>query len=174
VGPGRISVVSDAGPLIHLAEIDCLPLLSIFENVHIPHAVRQELEKHEQPFQRDVSGLDNIRQHILPHVKVTSFIKSNNLEELHIGEQECLTLCQQIGIIVLLTDDLAVRETAKRLHLTPVGSLGVVVRAYHMSRISLSEAEQHMYALYDVSSLFVTRAIVELAVEQLHKSPFSK
>lgn len=81
MGLGRISVVSDAGPLIHLAEIDCLPLLFIFENVHIPHAVQQELEKHEQPFQRDVSGLDNIRQHILPHVKVTSFLGSRFSEE---------------------------------------------------------------------------------------------
>jgi predicted nucleic acid-binding protein len=69
---------------------------------------------------------------------------------------------------VLLTDDLAVRDAAKLLHVTPVGSLGVIVRAYHTQRILLSEAEQYMYALHDVSSLFVTRAIVELAVAQLH------
>jgi len=30
VGTERIRVVSGAGPLVHLAEIECLPLLSIF------------------------------------------------------------------------------------------------------------------------------------------------
>lgn len=169
MGSGKLSVVSDAGPLIHLAEIGCLSLLSIFENVHIPNAVWQEFKKHGQPFQRDISDLDNLQQHILPHIEVIAFIKSNTLEELHTGEQECFTLCQQIGITGLLTDDLSVREAAKRLQLTPIGSLGVVARAYRMSRISLSEAEQHIQALYDVSSLFVTRTIVELAVKQLHK-----
>ena len=69
----------------------------------------------------------------------------------------------------MLTDDLAVREQAKRLSLTPVGSLGIVVRAYCLGHISLAEAERHITDLYDVSSLFVTRAVVELAVEQLRK-----
>jgi len=54
--------------------------------------------------------------------------------------------------------------------LTPVGSLGVVVRAYHLGCISLIEAERYMADLYDVSSLFITRTIVELAIEQLYLS----
>ncbi|HAZ31440.1 MAG TPA: hypothetical protein DCY61_01865 [Dehalococcoidia bacterium] len=69
---------------------------------------------------------------------------------------------------ILLTDDLAVRAAAKRLSLIPVGSLGIVVRAYRAGHISLSEAERRIAELYDVSSLFATRAIVELAVERLH------
>jgi predicted nucleic acid-binding protein len=68
---------------------------------------------------------------------------------------------------VLLTDDLAVRDTARRFGLIPVGSLGVVVRAYRVGDISLEDAEQHLADLYDVNSLFVTRAIVDLAIEQL-------
>jgi predicted nucleic acid-binding protein len=68
-----------------------------------------------------------------------------------------------------LTDDLAVREAAKRLGLAPVGSLGVVIRAHRLGRISLADAERHIADLYDVSSLFVTRAIVELAIEHLRE-----
>jgi len=48
--------------------------------------------------------------------------------------------------------------------------LGVVVRAYHLGCISLIEAERYMADLYDVSSLFITRTIVELAIEQLYLS----
>lgn len=170
MGTGRIDVVSDAGPLIHLAEIDCLSLLSIFENLHVPDAVWLEIDRYRHIFQTDSPGLHNIHKHTLSQTEITVFIKKNHLEELHFGERECLYLCQQMGITVLLTDDLAVRESARRLHLTPVGSLGIVVRAYRTGHIALSEAEQHLLDLYNVSSLFVTKTIVELAIEQLHKS----
>jgi hypothetical protein len=38
-----------------------------------------------------------------------------------------------------------------------------------MGRLSLAEAERSIEALYDVSTLFVTRAIVDLAIEQLRQ-----
>ena len=71
---------------------------------------------------------------------VLRFAQENGLEDLQDGELECICLCQQIGVTTLLTDDLAVRKAAKRLRLTPVGSLGVVVRAYRLGRISLTDA----------------------------------
>jgi predicted nucleic acid-binding protein len=39
-----LAAVSDAGPLIHLAEIDSLELLSTFEKLLIPEAVYREIE----------------------------------------------------------------------------------------------------------------------------------
>lgn len=168
MGAGGINAVSNAGPLIHLTEIDCLPLLRFFETLHIPEAVWSEAVEQWRVPQADVLRLGNVQRHTLSQAKVTQFIGENSLEELHAGECECLYLCQQLGVPILLTDDLAVREAAKRLSLTPVGSLGIVVRAYRVGLISLAEAERRIVELYDVSSLFVTRAIVELAIEQLH------
>ncbi|MCL0064854.1 hypothetical protein M1N44_00375 [Dehalococcoidia bacterium] len=168
MGTGGISAVSDAGPLIHLCEIDCLPLLRIFETLHIPDAVWLETVEQGRTSQADVLRLSNVQPHTLLQAEVTQFIVENSLEELHAGECECLYLCRQIGVPILLTDDLAVREAAKRLSLTPVGSLGMVVRAYRMGYISLAEAKRRIVDLYDLSSLFVTRAIVELALEQLY------
>jgi predicted nucleic acid-binding protein len=70
-----------------------------------------------------------------------------------------------------MTDDLAARAAAKLMAIRPVGSLGVVVGAYHQGRISLAEAEDAIEKLYSVSTLFVTRAIADSAIEQLHLSP---
>jgi predicted nucleic acid-binding protein len=47
--------------------------------------------------------------------------------------------CKQLGVPVLLTDDQAVREAAKQLRLNPVGSLGLVARAYRHGYISRTE-----------------------------------
>ena len=159
--------MADAGPLIHLVETGCLPLLRIFDSLHIPDAVWSETVGQRRVLEEDVLGLGNIHRHTLTQPQVAQFVLDNHLEELHAGEVECMYLCQQIAVPVLLTDDLAVRDTAKRFGLTPVGCLGVVVRAYRVGDISLEGAERHLADLYNVSSLFVTRAIVDLAIEQL-------
>lgn len=162
------AAVVDAGPLIHLTEVGGLHFLSIFDTLHIPNAVWTETVGRGRVLAGDVLGLGIVQRHNLFESAVAIFAQENDLEDLQDGEQECLCLCRQIGVTTLLTDDMAVRREAKRLMLTPVGSLGIVVRAYHLGRISLAEAERYMTDLYDVSSLFVTRAIVELAIEQLH------
>ena len=43
--PAR-EVVSDAGPLIHLDELDCPEILSDFSTIWVPDTVRAELETH--------------------------------------------------------------------------------------------------------------------------------
>ena len=91
------------------------------------------------------------------------------MSDLHAGERECLCLCQSLDARTLLTDDLAVREAAWRLNLQPVGSLGIVIRACLTEFISLAEAEQRIVQLYEISSLYVTRTIVEIAIEQLYR-----
>jgi hypothetical protein len=53
--------------------------------------------------------------------------------------------------------------------LQPVGSLGIVVRACLLELISLEEAERRIARLHEISSLYVTQAIVELAIQQLHE-----
>jgi predicted nucleic acid-binding protein len=169
VGNERLIAVSDAGPLIHLAEIDSLSLLSIVEQLHIPQAVWQETVGQSRVSQAGLSVLRNMHSHTLPRSKVEQFVREHDLAELHAGERECLCLCRNIGASILLTDDLAVREATWRLRLQPVGSLGIVVRACLTKLISLTEAERRIVELYEVSSLYVTRTIVELAIQQLHK-----
>ena len=39
-------VVCDAGPLIHLDELNCLDLLSIYPDVYVPEMVWQEVSEH--------------------------------------------------------------------------------------------------------------------------------
>lgn len=157
--------VADAGPLIHLSGIGGIAILHIFDAVHVPHVVWLEIGEHSKNISKEI----HITNHNLPGLQISEFTHKEELEKLHSGEIECLYLCRQINLPILLTDDLAVREAAKSLQITPIGSLGIVIKAYKNSKISLVEAERYISDLYDISSLFVTRAIVELVIEQLHK-----
>ncbi len=168
MGDGDLIAVSDAGPFVHLAEVNGLLLLNIFARLHVPETVWTEVARQRQVTGADFSTIGNIQRRDSSSTEVAKFVAKNRLEELHSGEQECLCLCLQIGISILLTDDLAARDVAKRLGLIPVGSLGIVVRACRLGRITLEDAERKLVELYEKSSLFVTRTIVELAIEQLH------
>jgi predicted nucleic acid-binding protein len=170
VGSGGLrAAVVDAGPLIHLTEVGGLILLRLFETLHMPNAVWSETVGRGRVQERDLARLSNVHRHTLPPADVARFVQEKGLATLQAGDTECLYLCQQLPMSTLLTDDLSVREAAKRLALTPVGSLGVVVRAYHRGDIALADAEQYIMALYDTSSLFVTRALVDMAIEQLRQ-----
>jgi len=163
VGAGRLAAVSDTGPLIHLAEIGCLPLLTIFEELHIPEGVWHEAERPSTIR----TNLTFAKRHVLAREEISRFTADHGLERLQAGERESLLLCSKLTVQVLLTDDLAVRRAAKSHGLTPVGSLGIVARAHYMGRITIDAAEKHLRELHTVSSLFVTQTILDLAIERL-------
>src|SRR3954465_10868328 len=163
MGPRRLAAVADTGPLIHLAEIDCLALLGIFSELHIPEGVWREADR--PPTIRE--ELTFAKQHALQQEEVAKFTADHDLGKLQSGERESLLLCSKLALPVLLTDDLAVRKAANVLGLTPVGSIGIIARAHRMGRISRDAAEHHLRDLYTVSSLFVTSTIIDLAIERL-------
>ena len=170
MGAGELKATADAGPLIHLAEIGCLRFLDSFDALHIPDAVWLETVAQGRISKTDLSNLQNVQRHALAESEIERFVKKNNLSELHAGEQECLYVCLSKRVSILLTDDMAVRDAAKHLHIVPVGSLGIVVSAFKREEITLQEAEHYIAELHDVSSLFVTRAIAELAIEQIRSA----
>jgi hypothetical protein len=73
VGDGALKeAVMDSGPLIHLAEISCLQLLSIFNILHIPHAVWLETVEQERLSEKDLFGVTNIQRYALSHSEINS------------------------------------------------------------------------------------------------------
>ncbi|MGI9174885.1 MAG: hypothetical protein ACR2GR_06165 [Rhodothermales bacterium] len=166
---GLTDAAVDAGPLIHLGEIGGIAFLRVFRLLHVPEAVWAETVGRDRVQEADLLSLTHLQRRVVVQEKVTRFVTENNLGHLHAGEEESLYLCYSDRLLLLLTDDLAVREAAKHRGITPVGSLGVVVRAYRTGQISVSEAERFLNDLYDSSTLFVTRTIVDLAMEQLRR-----
>lgn len=135
----------------------------------MPDAVYGEVVRKDRLNHADLLRLNNLQRHTLSSHQVEQFIKKHELESLHAGECECLYICLQENVPLILTDDLAARKSAKQMKFTPVGSLGIIIKAYQQKTINLEEAEYLLLQLYDVSSLYVTRAIVDLAIEQLRQ-----
>ena len=166
MGIGDIAVV-DAGPVIHLFEIGALDLLAGWRQLLMPEAVWEETVAVRRVTAQAIDDLDNVHVVGVDKKEIMKFVRVFRLENLQRGEVEGLFLCKTKHVSLFFTDDFAAREAAKRLGIQPVGSLGIIVKAYHLGRLSRSEAENRLRSLHRVSSLFVTYELIEFAIRQL-------
>ncbi|QIO25320.1 nucleic acid-binding protein [Haloarcula sp. JP-L23] len=150
-----IVAVADAGPIIHLAEIESLSVLSAVDELLIPQTVYDELEAGTVPH-----GLDDISYDVVEADPAALSI------ELDPGETAALAIATDRSA-VLLTDDLEARDAAADLNIEVHGSIGIIVLAYTRDRISKSRAIDLMRTLQSETSLFITDAVVERGVELL-------
>lgn len=148
--------VSDAGPLIHLAEIDSLELLSAFDTLLIPETVYEEIERGGIP-----DGISDLSYELVEadEDRVES-------EELDAGERAALAVTKE-RTVVLLTDDLTAREAASDAGVEVHGSIGVIVLSYARGLLDRGEAVSLMRALQRETSLFVTEAVVERGIRMM-------
>ncbi len=151
-----VIAVSDAGPLIHLGEINSLELLDAFDRLYIPETVIEELERGGVPEGFETLSFERIETDKL-------YPESAELDP---GERAVLAVADECDA-VLLTDDLAARETALEHNIEVHGSLGVIAIAYARDLVDREKAVTSMRALQRETSLFVTETIVERAIRKL-------
>ena len=150
-------VVADAGPLIGLARIDQLSLLtSLYGPVLVPETVLVEL--------RADSGRPGSRT--LSNALAQGEIQTGQLAEGHqaelarlrllldVGEASAILLAEQVGCRFLLIDERRGREIARRRGLPVVGLGGVLLAAKRLGllqsvRPALIELSQEGYRLSD-------------------------
>ena len=73
------------------------------------------------------------------------------------------------SLVTLFTTKLKVKKVFYQMSYIGVGSLGVIIKSYNENIISFSQAENYIMNLYEISSIFVTKTIVELVIEELRK-----
>lgn len=148
--------VADAGPIIHLAEIDALELLSLADTLYVPERVYDELEAGSVP-----NGLAAVE-----HTTVSAEPDSIDAGDLDPGETAALAVALERDA-VLLTDDLAAREHASEVGIEVHGSIGVIALGYARDALDRDEAVSMMRSLQHATSLFVSDAVVERGIELL-------
>ena len=164
MGVQGVAAIADAGPLIHLYEADQLKLLKLFSTVHVPDMVWREATESGRVPEGAFLGVPVILRH---GSAPGDWRNKERFPQLHSGEREALRVCEELGIALLLTDDLAARKAAIGAGVTPVGSVGIIAKSQVAGTIDFTEAERALRELYDTSSLFVSKAIIEGAIDAL-------
>lgn len=130
-------IVADAGPLIALAKIGHIDLLSaLFERVHIPAKVL-----HEAADNSALPGATAVREFaetfgVIHDDRDSEFVQLL-LQEVDAGEAQAIALAKELGCTVFI-DDRAGRDAAKRSGLPVIGVLAVLLqgkRSGHLTAI---------------------------------------
>lgn len=160
-------VVCDAGPLIHLDELDCLDLLTDFPAVMVPEQVLREVEHHRpnllQPPQRPF--------HVIP-VELSqdpSFRALVRALALDVGEQAALSLMAAHPEAIFLTDDAAARIAGEGLGYGVHGTIGVLLRAVRGEQRTAKEVADILRAFPARSSLHIRHALLQEIIAQVER-----
>lgn len=140
-------LVADTGPLLALGMIDRLDLLPrLFSAVYIPTEVRRELERGASKYRDAQNALRSVLEGLLVEVPVEAGLMGE-VERLMMGppklgraQAEAIVLCRQLGITLLLVDDLDAVKVAHRLGIKVIHGLDILVRSVEAGLLSSSEA----------------------------------
>ena len=160
-----LSVVCDAGPIIHLDELDCLSLLNDFYQVLIPSQVWQEVTHHRQGALRNSDlSLQQVDVIICSDPPFQSLVRSLSLD---IGEQAALTLMQNHPDAIFLTDDAAARLAAVTLGYRVHGTIGILLRSIRRNQRTTDEVVAILRNLAHKSTLHIRAQLLEEIIGRL-------
>ena len=158
-------VVADTSPLRYLVVIQAIEILPLlYERVVVPQAVLTELQHPRSP--REVRAWlatppawGEIRQPL----------QRTRLARLGPGEQDAITLAEELHADVVLMDDEDGRIEAERRAMAVIGTLGVLERAAERGLLDLPSALTRLQA----TNFFVDDALIQeaLARDATRKRP---
>jgi predicted nucleic acid-binding protein len=163
---GERAVVADAGPLLHLDELDALQVLSDFREIIVVPAVREELIKHRPAVLERCANLALLES--APHSDAVTALTP--LYTLHHGEREALACCVQRAPALFLTDDTAARLAAQALDIQAHGTIGLLVRAVRKRHRTAAEAVALLSAIPECTTLHIRPALLRDVIEQVRRA----
>jgi predicted nucleic acid-binding protein len=160
------TVILDAGPLIHLDELGSLPLLTDFQELIVPAAVWEEVERH-RPSALHSNTLTFIKQD--PTRISTALQTLYDAFNLDAGERAALSLCEKHPQAILLTDDAAVRLAAKTSGIRAYGTLGILIRAIRRRQLPPADVVMVLEHVPSNSTLFIRKSMLQEIIENIKR-----
>ena len=161
----KTSVVCDAGPIIHLDELECLHLMEDFERVFVPDVVRKEVLTY-----RDVAFEDSdVRWSGISHqFPVEAPLQTMcKIFSLDAGEVAALSFMSKEPGLIFLTDDAAARLVATKLGYNVHGTIGVLIRAVRRDLMEPEEVIGTMKRIPLKSTLHIKASLLEEVISRV-------
>lgn len=158
------TVICDAGPLIHLDELNKLQLLSDFSNLLTTDIVWQEVIQH-----RSINLTSLLIEQLIappPDYQLETLAKTLCL---HIGEVSVLSLATTQSNVLFLTDDSAARLAASQMQFKVHGTIGILLRSVRRGLTSALDIKQCLESIPQRSTLHIRLDILKQAITELEK-----
>lgn len=150
--------ISDTGPILHLNEIGKLDSLNIFERLYVTGLVANELNSY---------GIDVLKLDLKTSVSLVDVDNEKQFQEIsklitkpiHPADTEVFILARDKNYsIPVLTDDLTLRRQLEKQGALVIGTIGILVKAYHNGLLNREDLEGAINSLFEESTLYISRA----------------
>lgn len=139
------SIVADASPLIFLAKIDGLSLLSDYR-LYVPIQVDEEIQKGRDKHRKDSLAISRFFKN--PNVSIVKTeIMAALPDYLGMGEKAVISYAANAKIKDVLIDEGKARAVARIYNLKPKGTLGVLNDAFTKGAITAQQLEKMVFDL---------------------------
>ncbi|MFT7489626.1 MAG: putative nucleic acid-binding protein [Candidatus Promineifilaceae bacterium] len=160
------SVVTDAGPVIHLDELDCLDLINDFDSLHTTRTVWQEVLSHRPRLKP--AALPAMKLHDIDSVSIPSTLASEATAfDLAGGEVSVILLLEQLLAGILFCDDAAARLVAESRGHRVHGTVGIVARAVRRGLRTRSQTVEILKSIPERSSLHIRPSLLNEICKQV-------
>jgi predicted nucleic acid-binding protein len=162
----EIIAVLDAGPLIHLDEIESLHLLCGYREVLLPEIVEREALAHRPGIQ--LSSIPHLMRIAAP-VSISDSLFATAVEfGAHAGELAAIAALRRHHGDCLLSDDAAARAMAEALGFQVRGTVGLILRGWIRGEVTKAAARGLLRALPKKSTLYLRARFLEEILQQLN------
>lgn len=150
-------VVCDSGPLTHLWQIGQWQAFSTLDAIHVPAQVAQEVAQHVSLAQMTAAAgceasVDAVSEPEIAAARRTAPASLN----LHDADLATVALARRLAPDLVLTDDLATRQAIEAQGQTPMGSVGILLRAYKAGLLDAVALDQAIEGLFVHSTLYLS------------------
>jgi predicted nucleic acid-binding protein len=156
--------VLDAGPLIHLAELDALDVIHDFSTRYVAQAVWDEVTQYQpQALQKTGLGLQLISG-IQPSDSLRALALGLSLGR---GEVEALALMEKYPQALFLTDDAAARLAAEQRGCVVHGTVGLLIRSVRQGINRPQTVLTLLQKLPSNSTLYIRQHLLNSIIQRL-------
>ena len=170
--PAQRQVISNAGPLIHLAKANALQILqTLYHSILIPEEVKTEIvDKGKEKGYSDALEIEKaIQQGWIKTIQVklnSDFQKAAKIAGLRRAEASVIQYAYQKHLIALLDDEPA-RIFARTLNITIRGTLGILIQATKNNILNHHEAVQALDKLTE--TMYVSADLYKTVRKEIEK-----
>ena len=152
-------VACDSGPIIHLSEIGHVECLDLFRPVYVPYPIYMEIKAKRGPGFEEIDGEPfKVKKVIKKDQKFIIEFSDNYL--LSEADASVLALAHRMKAEIVFTDDLDLRDAVRSHRIIPVGTVGILIRAYREGEVSKRKLDKSLDDLLNISSLFITKELI--------------
>ena len=160
-------VVCDSGPIIHLDELNSLPLLRDFKEILISRTVSKEVTRYRPSALRKLTKSYVLSPESVPVDRRLLILCQ--MFSLDAGEIGALALMEKNPLAIFLTDDASARLVADQMGFKVHRTIGILIRSIRRKQMNPEETLRILEEIPSKTTLYIKPSLLDEIILTIKK-----